>query len=388
MKIFSFSNKVSSSISNEMNPKAVSLVLTFLSSLYLLNYRLMISISTNTIEFSSKPIGIFIVKSSDTSHFYEEHLSSLACYAHRHSYEFILIEIEQYPICKNLSRSITFEKHCLVWMYLLENIHIQWLLVLDMDILVLNLSKNIESYLPSTTHDSDIHLILYEKFTGEIASGNYLIHNHPWSHLFLQRWMDYQRYIPYLKFANNDNGVLHIHLLHPMVTQVNQSMTKQCFDIYKGASELRVYHNYVACCKCALNGRWEFQHLKILRRAHSFIRDNLGHYMSQTIWSPTDFLLRGQIHHIEQYYSEKINRTACRNPEWTLPIKENSIIQNLTQMKEIIALFDLAAAQGYPQSVGLPDITDCWPLCQENQTKRQAFLKKVCHHNAPWRFTH
>ena len=371
-----------------MNPKGATLVLIFLSLLYFINYRLMTSKSNNPIEFPSKSIGIFIVQISDTSHLYEQHLSSLICYAHRHSYEFIVIQIEQYPICRNISQSIYFEKHCLVWMYLLENIHIQWLLVLDMDILVLNLSKTIESYLPKSTSQSEIHLILYEKFTGEIASGNYLIHNHPWSHSFLKRWIEYQRYLPYLKFSNTDNGILHIHLLDPMISHVNQSISKYCFDIYKGANELRVYHNYVACCKCALQGRWEFRHLTILRRGHSFIRENLGHYMSQTIWSPTDFLLRGQKHHIEQYYSNKINTTACRKPEWVLPIKQDAIIRNYTQMKQTIGLFDLAAAQGYPQSVGLSDITDCWPFCLENQTTRQAFLKKVCHNNAPWRFSH
>ena len=345
----------------------------------------MISELHNPMKSSSISIGIFVVTNGDDSRLYEQHLSSLVCYAHRHSYHFIVMQVEQYPICMNISQSIFFQKHCLVWKYLLDNIHIQWLLVLDIDVLVLNLSKKIESYLPKMSSEFSISAIFYEKFNGEIASGNYLIRNDPWSHAFLSRWIEYERYIPYIKFHNNDNGVLHIHLLDPMVSDVNQSDSKHCFDLYKGASEFRTYHTYIACCKCALAGRWEFQHLRILRRGHSFIRENFGHYMKKRIWSPTDFLLHGQKHHVDEYYSNKIDRNVCQHSQWELPLREDAIMTNYTQLKETISEFDQAAAQGYPQSVGLPEITDCWPNCQENEIRRQAFLEKICHINASWR---
>lgn len=369
-----------------MNPKGVIIVLILLFLLYLINYGLMVSDLNNSMKISSISIGIFIVLNSNNDlQIYEQHLSSLSCYAHRHSYELILMHVEQYPICTNRSQSIFFQKHCLVTNYLVDHVHIQWLLVLDIDVLVLNLSKKIESYLPQTRHESSISLIFYEKFNGEIASGNYLIRNHPWSHTFLSRWIEYERYIPYIKYHNNDNGVLHIHLLDPMVSDVNQSNTKHCFDLYKGANELRAYHTFIACCKCALAGRWEFEHVRILRRGHSFIRENFGHYLKKRIWSPTDFLLHGQKQHVEEFYSNRIDRNLCQHPQWVLPLREDAILMNFTQVKETISQFDQAAAQGYPQSVGLPEITDCWPYCRENETRRQAFLDKVCHINAIWR---
>jgi hypothetical protein len=264
-------------------------------------------------------------------------------------------------------------------MYLLENIHIQWLLVLDIDVLVMNLSKKIESYLPDADTNSSIHMIFYERFNGEIMAGNYLIHNHPWSHRFLSRWIEYERHIKHFKFHNSDNGALHIHLLSNMVGDASEVTYNRCYRIYEKVTEPTLYHTYVGCCKCALGGRWELEHVRILRRGH------LGHDMKKRILSPTDFLIHGHKQNIGTYYSKTIDTYKCINSEWNLPIREDVVMTNFTEVKETIKNFDYAAATAYPQSIGLPDISECWPNCVDNEVRRQAFIDKVCHQNASWR---
>lgn len=155
------------------------------------------------IKLSPSSIGIFIVSNEEAIKEYEQHMFSLASYAYRHSYRFIMMKPRKYPICTDMSQSIYFQKHCLVLMYLLENAHVQWLLVLEIDVLVLNISKKIESYLPFTNNQSSVHIIFSERFNGEIAAGNYLIQNHPWSHAFLIHWGQYERLIMNIKPYDN-----------------------------------------------------------------------------------------------------------------------------------------------------------------------------------------
>jgi hypothetical protein len=323
-------------------------------------------------------IGLLIVANNDMSKEYEQHIASLTCYAYQNAYQFILIDLQKYPKCANITQSIYFQKHCLVLMYLLDNTQIQWFLVLDMNVLVLDMSKKIESYLSDSDSDSSIHLIFYERFNGEIATRNYLIHNHPWSHQFLSRWIEYERLTKHFKFHNHDNGPLYVYLLGDMVGDVSQSTYDHCFRIYEKATDVASYHTYVGCCKCALGGRWEFKHLRILRRGHSFVRDCLGYEINKLIWPPTDFLVEAHKVNADAFYREKIDTNQCVNRNWTLPIREDAIITSYTLAKEIVRKYDREAAQGYPQSVGLPDISECWPNCVDSETRRQSFIKKVC----------
>ena len=290
---------------------------------------------------------------------------------------------KEYPSCRKTSRSIYFQKHCLVLMYLLDHTEIQWLVVLDVDVLVLNISKKFDSYLPNVTSESSMHLILHEKFNGEIAAGNYIVHNHRWSHDFLSGWLQFERQTSRIKFHNHDNGPLHLYLLGRRVGNVTRSAYNHCLRMYEQTTELTSYHAYVGCCKCALDGRWEFEHVRVLRRGHSFVRDNLGYDMNQRIWSPTDFLIHGHRENLDAYYSKQIDMNECVKSNWILPIREEAIVTNFDEAQEIVRKFDHEAARAYPQSVGLPEIGDCWPHCRNTELRRQAFLARVCNQTFP-----
>ena len=93
---------------------------------------------------------------------FDQHIAGLTCYARRHSYSFLIIHPERYPTCMRIAQTIYYQKHCLVLIYLIENIHIDWVLVLDIDVLVVNISKKIESYLPDPITKSLIYAVFYE----------------------------------------------------------------------------------------------------------------------------------------------------------------------------------------------------------------------------------
>ena len=329
-------------------------------------------------------IVLFIVADDAVANKFDPHIAGITCYARRHSYSLTVVHPKQYPACTINSISIYFQKHCLILMYLIDNPQIQWLVALDIDVLVLNMFKKIESYLPDPRTEPAMHLILHEKFNGEITAGNYIIRNHPWSHRFLSHWLQFERKTSLLKFHNHDNGPLYLHLLGEMVGNVSQSAYDRCFRVYQNTTEHSMYHTYVGCSKCALGGRWEFEHVRILRRGQAFIRDNLAHNTNQRIWGSVDFFVHAHQVPFDVYYSQQINIAECDDPMWNLPLRTEFIVSDYNQIKEIIRKFDREAAQAYPQSVGLPDISDCWPHCLDTDARRQAFIEKVCNRNATW----
>ncbi|CAF1241738.1 unnamed protein product [Didymodactylos carnosus] len=158
-------------------------------------------------------VGILIV--SDTKHqqIYRDQSKTVECYAYRHNYSFILLDPKEYYPCSRID-NFFFQKHCAVLYYLISHVSkIDWLLVLDGDVVVVNSSNLIERYLPQAPNSS-INVIHYERFgNGEIMAGNYLIKNTPWSYLYLAKWVEWRTRLPLEAFHNNDNGVLHMHLL-------------------------------------------------------------------------------------------------------------------------------------------------------------------------------
>ena len=338
--------------------------------------------TTNSKRLHPAKIGIFIATDNHSSEVFEQNIAVLTCYARRHSYHIIPTNIERYLACSQISQSIYYQRHCLALMFLLEHMYIEWLVVLDIDTLVMNMSKRIESYLSDVNNQAFIHLILYEKFNGEIATGNYIIRNHPWSHAFLSLWFQSERQTMNFTFHNHDAGTLYLQLLGSMVGKVKKSAYERCLRIYEQTNNHSMYHTYVGCCKCALGGRWEFDHVRILRRGHGFIRETIHADSTKRIWSSTDFLIHNHGENISMYYSNKIDVQQCIKYEYILPIREEFIIKGDRMVKEIIKKYDQQAARAYPQSVGLPEIGSCWPNCTNTKARQQAFVEEICRWNA------
>jgi hypothetical protein len=315
--------------------------------------------------------GILILSDKLRQIKYREFSNALRCYSLIHGYIFNEIDPILYPLCSHI-KNFYFQKHCVVLYYLIQTRQIGWLMVLDGDNILVNLTKKIEDYLPS---NSNIYLIHNERFyNGEISSGNYLIYNCQWSYLYLFNWINYYSILPKVPYHNNDNGALHLHFALSI-----GKFSFNCLKLWYQSIDEDIYDQYVGCIKCLLTGQRQFNHIYLLRRGQGFTRD-YREPMHHILFN--DFLIHGFKNDSSHYYRTKIN---CKNNlnQWLLPIRQEILITNLTQAQELIRYHDFDAQQTHPHSVGLADIHDCWPYCSLNLTdqKEKDYLNILCQSN-------
>jgi hypothetical protein len=248
-------------------------------------------------------------------------------------------------------------------LYLIQNPTVQWLLVLDGDTFVVNATRSLESFIPD---DPNIHIVHYERFWGnEITAGNYIIRNHPWSLLYLNKWVEFFTKMPDVGHHNNDNGVLHLHFLD-MVGKLDNHTNRTCLALYKNSSDETQYMKYVACTKCALKGQRKFSHIILHRRAHSFCRDS---GLPEGKIHQLDFMLHGYKKDLNYFFKEPINSSSCMNdPNWTPKIRQSLIIPDLSTAKILVRQWEELASKRFPETVTFPEISDCWPNCEPEIT--------------------
>lgn len=306
---------------------------------------------------------------------YPHHGETLQCYAYRHDYQLIFLDPGRYYTCANIV-NFFFRKQCAVMIYLMQNPQVQWLLVLDGDTLVVNATQSLQSFLPK---DPQIHLIHYERtWFNEIMAGNYIIRNHPWSLLYLNKWVERFTSIPNVRYHNHDNGMLHLHFID-IVGKLDNRTYEACSSLYNKSENEWRYLIYVGCTKCALGGQKRFQHVILHRRAHSFCRDN---GLRGGKIHPLDFMLHTK-DNPNIFFEEPVNKSTCVNDQYWTPKIRQSLLVNLSIAKILIAEWDRTAAQRYPQSVALPDISDCWPDCDPeiNGKKLVNYTSLLCNYS-------
>jgi hypothetical protein len=316
-------------------------------------------------------IGIVVVSDKSTQLKYSQFSAALNCYSFIHGYIFRNIDPSSYSLCSYIS-NFFFKKHCCVLIYLIKHSEIGWLMVLDGDNVLVNTSKRIEDYFPNVPN---VYIVHGERFyNGEISAGNYLIYNCKWSYLYLYNWINMYRILPQLPYHNNDNGALHIHFALSI-----GKLSSNCFNLwYKSIDEI-LYDQYVGCIKCLIGGQRQFDHIWLLRRGHAFTRD---YREPQNVILENDFLIHGFKNDSSHYYQTKININICQYniSRWSLPIRREMIILNRTIAQQLIRFHDFDAQQKHPDSVGIPDVFDCWPFCQPNLTgdKQKHYLQTLC----------
>jgi hypothetical protein len=168
------------------------------------------------------------------------------------------------------------------------------------------------------------------------------------------------------------------------VEEVSQEKRNQCWRAYQMAVPYNnSYQGYIGCVKCALEGRWEFRHIRILRRGHGFARNA---FLGRILLANHDLFIHGEKDNMSQFYTGPINTDQCCNDtEWKLPLREEMFLHNMTESRYRIAIEDEIMANENWMSIGIPDVSHCWPHCTPipNEHWRQQFLNKVCH-NDTW----
>ncbi|CAF1425974.1 unnamed protein product [Adineta steineri] len=278
--------------------------------------------------------------------------------------------------------------------HLIHNPTIEWLLVLDGDTFVVNATKSLESFIPK---DPQIHVVHYERiWFGEIAAGIYLIRNHPWSILYLSKWIETFRKLSKAEYHHSDNGILHLHFLD-MVGKLDNHTYQTCSMLYNQATTYLRYLKYVGCVKCAIGGQRIFPHVILLRRGHSFVRDIIKRDPTDYIWRGNkdyrwggdkihllDIMIHGYKANISFYLSEPVNTTSCiNNPKWTPKIRPSLFVSDLRLAKIRMRQWDELVAKTFPQTVPYPDIADCWPNCTPEITgaKLKLYLPLLCNYS-------
>ena len=308
--------------------------------------------------------------------------ASLVCYANRYTnYRFIHADSDQHHVCRNMPNNF-FKKHCVVLWYMITNPDADWMLFLDADVGVVNLARRIEDYLPAKD-ETDMHIIFYERFNGEIQSCCYLVRNHPWSHRFLARWLEWQPVISKIVYHNNDNGPLHLHILDNVegISQKSRNQCRRAFELSTPFND--TYMKFVGCVRCALKGRWQFRHIRILRRGTAFSREPiLGPYLIANY----DFVIHGPKDNMTAFYKEYIDTHECRtNTSWQLPLRAENILYNMSEVRQRMAYIFNHTAIEYAFTIGVPETAHCWPHCSSvaNKYWYQEFRPKICE-NATW----
>jgi hypothetical protein len=320
---------------------------------------------TPTLVVKKLNIGIIIVSDAKAQQKYEQYSKNIECYAKKHGYTFIVLDPKFYFTCSRLE-NFYFQKHCAVMNYMMSMSNLTWLLVLDGDTFIVNSSKLIEEFIPN---NENIHVIHYERFfTGEVVAGAYLIKNHLWSYNYLSTWVNFYSKIPKTGYHNHDNGALHMILLK-MIGKNNQIQSK-CYSKYLQSTNERNYYKYIRCFRCSIKGQRIFKHIQLLRRGHGFSRDF-------AIPFANDFILHGYKSDLNKYF---YNSTQCTN-DWLSNIRQNLFIFNMTIAKNMTIQKDQYAMKKYSQSLGIPDITDCWPNCEQEITGKKLveYLRVLCH---------
>lgn len=321
-----------------------------------------------------KKIHIVVVSDKNKMQRYQRHSETVLCYAYRHRYQFSLIDPNQYYTCSTMT-NFFFQKHCAVMLYLIQNPDVLWLLVLDGDTFVVNATKSLESFIPG---DPNIHVIHYERFSyNEIMAGNYIIKNHPWSLLYLNKWVEFFRKLPNVPYDNNDNGVLHLHFLD-MVGKLDDFTYRTCMTLYNNSFNESLYLKYVACTKCALKGQRKFLHIILHRKGHSFCRDFTT---PEKKIHQFDLMVHGFKEDINQFFEEPVNSSSCIDaPNWTPKIHQSLILPDLRAAQTYIRQWEESASRMYPQTVAFPEIADCWPNCEPEITgaKLQYYTSIIC----------
>lgn len=327
-------------------------------------------------QFSRYSHTLHIITLSDAQRQqdYQQHSSSVFCYAHRYGYHFSIINPDYYYMCSNIT-SFYFRKHCAVMIYLIRHPNIQWLVVLDGDTFIVNASKSLDSFIP---RDPNIHIIHYERFVdNEVVAGNYIIRNHAWSLLYLYKWINYFTMISNIGYHNGDNGALHLHFID-MIGEVDNRTIEKCFSLYKQSHNERLYMDYVACTKCALKGKRKFLHIILNRRAHSFCRD-IGlspfkiHYL--------DIMMHGYKSNLNYFFEEPVNTSTCiAISDWTPKIRQALIVRDIRDAKLLMKEWERDSSKRYPNTVMYPEIADCWPDCETEVTGEilKKYTSKIC----------
>lgn len=195
---------------------------------------------------------LVIADEASLAHRLKANVDSMQCLCKLHGYTLhpIAVSFRSDPTphseCSHLS-VFHFRKQCEVYHFLLDHPDVDWAVVLDADVVVVNpVDHKIEDFLGNHVQD----LIFCMRFhNNEVTSGLYIVRNTEYGRLFVKEWyiLDDDRATKYGGY-NADNGALHWLLLSRLASDSDSK--RKCFELGHSATwedDGKVYPSFIAC---------------------------------------------------------------------------------------------------------------------------------------------
>jgi len=210
-------------------------------------------------------IALLVVADQEALDEYQEALTRLRCYAKRHGYEAVFVTSRAHWQC-NVCIKFYCRKLCTLGQFMRARPHLEWVLVLDTDVAVVNFEKSLENaVLASPSVTSATNIILQARHTDEWCACSFMLRQGEWARRFVAEWIDYLDVFTPMRhglinlrdageaswFGNEDNGALHIHLLRTLIPE-QREVIERCQDLRIHATTMTSYKKYVACARDAI----------------------------------------------------------------------------------------------------------------------------------------
>ena len=344
--------------------------------------------ATHSVEPYTPTFAILILGDAKAASRYAQHWSSIACYAHRHNYTFLTLPNDRTepPHPCAAMENFFFRKHCTVAQTMLARADIDWWLVLDGDVFVVDAELPLERWLsspvanPRLTGEYVVHH--YERFhNGEIMAGNYIVGNSQRSVEYLMGWSSWHNRIPAHGFHNFDNGALHMQLLSYIVG-VDSDEYKEVLAMYNSARNWAEYDAYVGAFRCVIGRRrqWPQLGIRIVRRGHFAVRDFFVSSEGDRITPVTNIGVLGggelMFHGWKEplvgvWWSEPIDDVQCKtDSEWT-PRLVDSVRVDMGELLRVVRERERYTVTDRGNAVAMQDVSNCFPQCPAELTEAQ-----------------
>lgn len=121
-----------------------------------------------------------------------------------------------------------FRRHCVLYHHLINNPSVEYLLVLDADMGIINPNHLIEDYI-----NQDIDLLFYNRlYAYEIMAGSFIVKNTKFTQNFLRFWFEYELKLP-RSFHGTDNGAIQMVFLDLFCGNCSNVLRNVCWKLWE-----------------------------------------------------------------------------------------------------------------------------------------------------------
>ncbi len=264
-------------------------------------------------------IGLLLVSEENYAKRYERVLKLWKCYSALHGYQLFHFSIASQ---ETWEPRIYFKKV----QHAREALQkVDYLLVLDLDMIITNLSVTIEEIIDSRY---DLLLIDRDDTIGEIFAGSYIIHRSEWSFRFLDDWIALEKWCVNGKLRNADNGALHLLLLRYFIPSTGENVLPEEY----GISSMPCTKEFI---KSGESWNDYYSAVKCFRRAFGSSRSFPGRIRILPPWM-------GWFRLFDYSWTEDIYKKQITD-DWVLHTKEGSIPRILTPDPHPFEICDIPA---------------------------------------------